>query len=71
MPFWKVAALFEDTAGAAAPLAHAGLLLAFAALIVWLLHRQYWLGHGANEAALDRSLGGLARRVATHFGGRR
>lgn len=69
--FWKAAALFEDTAGAAAPLAHAGLLLAFAALIVWLLHRQYRLGHGANEAALDRSLGGLARRVATHFGGRR
>jgi lipopolysaccharide export system permease protein len=66
--FWKAAALVEDTAVATAPCFHAGLLLAFAAAIVWLLRRQYRLGHGANEAALDRSLGGAARRVAAWFG---
>ena len=56
--FWKAAALVEDTAVATAPFFHAALLLVFAAAIVWLLRRQYRLGHGANEAALDRSLGG-------------
>lgn len=66
--FWKAAALVEDTAVAMAPFFHACLLLAFAAAIVWLLRRQYRLGHGANEAALDRSLGGVARRAAAWFG---
>jgi lipopolysaccharide export system permease protein len=69
--FWKAAAMVEDTAVATAPFFHAALLLAFAAVIVWLLRRQDRLGHGANEAALDRSLGGLARRVAARFGRRR
>lgn len=69
--FWKAAALVEDTAVATAPIFHSALLLAFAAAIVWLLRRQARLGHGANEAALDRSIGGLARRVAARFGRRR
>lgn len=69
--FWKAAALVEDTAVATAPFFHSVLLLVFAAAIVWLLRRQYRLGHGANEAALDRSLGGIARRVASRFARRR
>lgn len=66
--FWKAAALVEDIAVAAAPAVHAGLLLVFAAAIFWLMHRQGRLGHGANEAALDRSLGGAARRLAAWLG---
>lgn len=69
--FWKTAALIEDTAVGAAPFGHAALLLAFAALVFWLLRRQHYHGHGANEAALDRSIGGVARRVAARLGGRR
>lgn len=69
--FWKASAMIEDTAVGAAPFLHTALLLAFAALITWLLRRQFRLGHGANEAALDRSLGGVARRVAARFGRKR